>query len=885
MNVIVVGGDTNTVIVQQEPPKQVVVQAPGPSMLVGALRWDIAQTLTSPQQAQARSNIGFAAAVIATALTGFTAAAGGTITSADTVLSAFGKVEYRLADLEDGALTGPLTITANSSSAALTLVNNGAGLALTTTGGITAGAFTGPLTGNVTGNVSGSAGSVAAANLTGTTLAAGVTASSLTSLGTLSSLAVGGAQTITLNSASAGLTITQSGAGAALSTNGQIVSTLATGTAPFSVASTTNVANLNASSLSGATFAAPGTIGGGTPGAANFTTLNASSLVRISVADSATPVFGISGTTKGVRVITTISGTAIDGVDNTLTTSFQPLFLRGSTVSLSSGGTAIVDVSSVGALVTGLMTVTGQTSLGGAVGAEALRALVTASAVNRFEFAGSATGGYIGFAAAGSDTNIGVTYTAKATGTHDFYARSGSNFRVGALVNSAVNFFTVSGQVTGTGPLLNAGGPDANVSARYRTQGTGQHQFETGASGNLGLVVAHTASAVNHASVTGSATGLSVVYGAGGSDTNVPTVVTSKGASPVGIYTNTGTVTAAFFQHVASAVNRMDFYPSAAGGAVAVNPEGSDTNISYHVSTKGSGLFRVFTGSYASEGLRVTHVASTVNYFNVFGAATTGSVYVGTGGSDANAGVVLYSKGSGTVGIYTNSAGNPVALFAHTASTANFWQFYGSAAGGALAMYAGGSDANIGIVHTAKGTGNIAMYGNGGSTILFRASGVASSVNYINVFPSATGGGPTIYASGTDANINCNHSLQGSGSHIFYTGSTSVIQFSVSHTASAVNRLEITGSATGNAIAISTAGSDANRSITFTTAGTGTVRFSNKIYPGTPAAATQTAAGISGGTGAPSNADASDGDFYFRSDGGALTSIYHKRAGAWVGIV
>lgn len=52
--------------------------------------------------------------------------------------------------------------------------------------------FTGNLTGNVTGNVSGSAGSVAAANLTGSTLAAGVTASSLTSVGTLGSLSVSG---------------------------------------------------------------------------------------------------------------------------------------------------------------------------------------------------------------------------------------------------------------------------------------------------------------------------------------------------------------------------------------------------------------------------------------------------------------------------------------------------------------------------------------------------------------------------------------------------------------------------------------------------------------------------------------------------------------------
>jgi hypothetical protein len=56
-----------------------------------------------------------------------------------------------------------------------------------------------------------------------------------------------------------------------------LTSTVSTGTAPFAVSSATNVANLNASSLNGATFGAPGTIGGSTPGTVNFSTLTPSS--------------------------------------------------------------------------------------------------------------------------------------------------------------------------------------------------------------------------------------------------------------------------------------------------------------------------------------------------------------------------------------------------------------------------------------------------------------------------------------------------------------------------------------------------------------------------------------------------------------------------------
>ena len=66
------------------------------------------------------------------------------------------------------------------------------------------------------------------------------------------------------------------GAFGAISASGQITSAAATGTAPFAVASATNVPNLNASLLNGATFASPGAIGSTTPGSGAFTTLSAS---------------------------------------------------------------------------------------------------------------------------------------------------------------------------------------------------------------------------------------------------------------------------------------------------------------------------------------------------------------------------------------------------------------------------------------------------------------------------------------------------------------------------------------------------------------------------------------------------------------------------------
>lgn len=48
---------------------------------------------------------------------------------------------------------------------------------------------------------------------------------------------------------------------------------------------------------------------------------------------------------------------------------------------------------------------------------------------------------------------------------------------------------------------------------------------------------------------------------------------------------------------------------------------------------------------------------------------------------------------------------------------------------------------------------------------------------------------------------------------------------------------------------------------------------------------TMGASNIYSGTGAPDNAKGDNGAFYLNSTGGALTTIYQKRAGVWVGIV
>ena len=64
-----------------------------------------------------------------------------------------------------------------------------------------------------------------------------------------------------------------------------------------------------------------------------------------------------------------------------------------------------------------------------------------------------------------------------------------------------------------------------------------------------------------------------------------------------------------------------------------------------------------------------------------------------------------------------------------------------------------------------------------------------------------------------------------------------------------------------------------------------TVSLTSYLRPGTDAGAAQTATGIMAGNGVPNNANGQNGDFYFNAAGGAVTTIYQKLAGAWVGIV
>ena len=104
-----------------------------------------------------------------------------------------------------------------------------------------------------------------------------------------------------------------------------------------------------------------------------------------------------------------------------------------------------------------------------------------------------------------------------------------------------------------------------------------------------------------------------------------------------------------------------------------------------------------------AESLRVTPVASAVNYWDFRGSSAGNSILAFALGSSTNIGMTFVGKGTGET-FFSNNGANQFAIGA-TASAVNYLQVTGGAAGNATVLSAQGSDTNIDLALTPKGTG------------------------------------------------------------------------------------------------------------------------------------------------------------------------------------
>jgi hypothetical protein len=144
------------------------------------------------------------------------------------------------------------------------------------------------------------------------------------------------------------------------------------------------------------------------------------------------------------------------------------------------------------------------------------------------------------------------------------------------------------------------------------------------------------------------------------------------------------------------------------GYAQLIAQGGSTNNAALFLASNGSGDIRFNTNSTAETNqMRVTHTASAVNYVQVTGAATGGRVTISSQGSDTNVPMIIGTKGSGSLNVRTDGSASTQFAVTHTSSAANYINVTGGAATNSPVISALGSDTNIDLTLTPKGTGNV----------------------------------------------------------------------------------------------------------------------------------------------------------------------------------
>jgi len=342
-----------------------------------------------------------------------------------------------------------------------------------------------------------------------------------------------------------------------------------------------------------------------------------------------------------------------------------------------------------------------------------------------------------------------------------------ANSNGAALVNAGTNGFVASmspaGSIAAPGTMVGAtntglSSPAANQLA-ISTGGVEVLRAQSGsvtiggAAGAHALGVTTPASTVNELRVSGAVAGQPVIAAAQGGDANIALSLRSKGTGAVQLAPNA--VLAFEVLAGATQANFLRANGAAAAGRVSVQAQGSDANIGMDVASKGTGTLALQANS--ANAVVVTNPAAAVNFLQATGAATAGRVGVAALGSDANVGIDIASKGAGTLALQANSANAVVVT--NPAAAVNFLQATGAATAGRVSLQSLGTDANVSFDIGAKGTGVLGLQSNGAYALV--VTNPTSAVNYIQGTGAVTGTGPLITANGTDANAALRLSAKG----------------------------------------------------------------------------------------------------------------------------
>jgi hypothetical protein len=146
-------------------------------------------------------------------------------------------------------------------------------------------------------------------------------------------------------------------------------------------------------------------------------------------------------------------------------------------------------------------------------------------------------------------------------------------------------------------------------------------------------------------------------------------------------------------------------------------------------------------------------------------------------------------------------------------------------------IFSNAASGNIDLRLSSRGTANIAFYTSSSTYQQFAVSSTTSAVNYLQVTGSAANNVPEISSQGSDASISINYNAKNAGNHLFRQAGG--INFRVAYSVTtAVNNLAVTGSLAGVAPSLYSQGTDPNIDIALISKGTGAVRTANTFVAG-----------------------------------------------------
>jgi hypothetical protein len=267
------------------------------------------------------------------------------------------------------------------------------------------------------------------------------------------------------------------------------------------------------------------------------------------------------------------------------------------------------------------------------------------------------------------------------------------------------------------------------------------------------------ANAVNDLRASGSTGSVSVTLEPTGPGADIPLSLRAKGESNV-FLRNTQGIAFAANAIDALTVNYLQAQGRSTGNSPVVQSVGTDTNIGMTLSAKGTGVLNLQNGrgiAFSAE----TIDASSVNYLQARGRSTGNGPRLEAVGTDTNIRMTLQAKGTGIVA-FENSQGTGLVVDTIDASSVNYLQARGRSTGNGPRLEAVGTDTNISMALGAKGTGVVAL-ANGQGPAFIADTADASTVNCLQARGRSTGNAPQLISTGTDTNIDIAITPKGTG--------------------------------------------------------------------------------------------------------------------------